>query len=311
VNWMKKGPELKMPKFLSRSSGSSGAGPELPPFLADLYYDLRERRLLPLVVLAIVAIVAVPFLLGGGSDEEEPTAGSGGVAGASRATPAFTVVESKPGVRDYRKRFKNRSPSDPFKQRYQTSGLGSAQLNEPSESLGAGEGGAEVGGEEAGGTTIETETRSPGGGGQKGGLVFFAWAIDLTIKKSVPTGGGAEQQAEGLETARGGVTQAPPVELASEPETTKHQDVLPQTRLPGDKVPVATYMGRSKKGLPLFLVSSKVKSVFGESKCVSGDDSCQLLEVAPKFPITFVYGPNDVRYTFNVSKIELVVTGHS
>ena len=70
-------------------------------------------------------------------------------------------------------------------------------------------------------------------------------------------------------------------------------------------------MGRSKHGFPLFLVSSKVKSVFGESKCVSGDDSCQLIEVEPKFPITFVYGANEVRYTFNVLKIELVVTGHS
>ena len=33
--------------------------------------------------------------------------------------------------------------------------------------------------------------------------------------------------------------------------------------------------------------------------------------VAPKFPITFVYGANEVRYTFNVLKIELVVAGHS
>ena len=46
--------------------------PELkvPDFLRDLYYDLRDRRLLPLVALVIVAIVAVPFLLGGGSKEE-------------------------------------------------------------------------------------------------------------------------------------------------------------------------------------------------------------------------------------------------
>ena len=270
----------------------------MPPFLADLYYDLRERRLLPLVVLGIVAIVAVPFLLGGGSEKEEPTAGSGGVAGASRvATPAFTVVESKPGVRDYRKRFENRSPSDPFKQRYQTSGLGSAQLKDPGEGLNASGGGGETGGEEVGGTTIETKTGPPGGNGQKGGLVFFAWAIDLTIKKSVPSGSQAEQQAEGLATPEGGATQGAPVELASEPETTERQDVLPQTRLPGDKVPVATYMGRSKKGLPLFLVSSNVKSVFGESKCVSGDDFCQLLEVARNSRPPSSTGPNDVRYT--------------
>ena len=39
----------------------------MPPFLVDLYYDLRDRRLLPLLALVLVAIVAVPFLLGGGS----------------------------------------------------------------------------------------------------------------------------------------------------------------------------------------------------------------------------------------------------
>ena len=299
MNWLKKGPQLKKPDL------------KVPPFLGDLYYDLRERRLLPIVALAVVAIAAVPFLLGGDSSEEEPVSpgGGGAVAGSSGAkASSFTVVESKPGLRDYRKRLEHRSPTNPFKQRYSTAGLGKAQLN--SESV---EDSSVTITEEGGSTTIETETSAPSGGNGpgKGGLVFFAWAIDLTIKKSVPSGSDAEQQAEGLGAAKGGATEAPPVELASEPETTAHHDVLPQTRLPGDKVPVATYMGRSKKGFPLFLVSSKVKSVFGESKCVSGDDSCQLLEVAPKFPITFVYGPNDVRYTFNVSKIELVVTGHS
>ena len=53
--------------------------PELkvPPFLIDLYYDLRDRRLLPLVALVVVAIVAVPFLLGGGSEEAGDAAARG------------------------------------------------------------------------------------------------------------------------------------------------------------------------------------------------------------------------------------------
>ena len=36
------GPELKMPKF-------KGGQTKVPPFLSDLYYDLRDRRLLPVV----------------------------------------------------------------------------------------------------------------------------------------------------------------------------------------------------------------------------------------------------------------------
>ena len=53
-----KGPDLKMPDF------------KVPAFVSDLYYDLRDRRLLPLVGLVLVAIVAVPFLLSGGSEEQ-------------------------------------------------------------------------------------------------------------------------------------------------------------------------------------------------------------------------------------------------
>jgi hypothetical protein len=320
MNWLKNGPQLKKPDL------------KVPPFLGDLYYDLRERRLLPILALAVVAVIAVPFLLGGDSEEEEAVSGSGSagvIAGASGTQAShFTVVESKPGLRDYRKRLARRSPTDPFKQRFTGQELKKAELN------------PETGGESASlteetissTTTEETISSTPdesgggsggdspskgGGGGnaQPGDLVFFSWAVDVKITKS---GGGsaAERRADGLASGAGdeggdGVTARSPVELASDPEPTIRHKVLPLTKLPGDKQPVATYMGRSKHGFPLFLVSSKVKSVFGESKCVSGDDSCQLIEVEPKFPITFVYGANEVRYTFNVLKIELVVTGHS
>jgi hypothetical protein len=312
MNWLKNGPELKKPDL------------KLPPFLSDLYYDLRERRLLPILLLAVVAIVAVPFLLGGGSEEEEESGSgsAGAIAGVSGTqTSHFTVVESKPGLRDYRKRLARRSPTDPFKQRFTGQELKKAELNpetgEESAPI-AGEGGsATIAEEPISSTPDESGGGSPqsGGGGnpQPGDLVFFSWAIDVKITKSGGEGSAAERRADGLATGEegDGVTVRSPVELASEPEPTIRHKVLPLTKLPGDKQPVATYMGLSEHGFPLFLVSSKVKSVFGESKCVSGDDSCQLIEVAPKFPITFVYGPNEVHYTFNVLKKEFVVTGHS
>ena len=53
------GPDLKVPEL------------KVPPFFADLYYDLRKRGLLPIVGLILVAIVAVPFLLGGGSKKKK------------------------------------------------------------------------------------------------------------------------------------------------------------------------------------------------------------------------------------------------
>ena len=89
----------------------------------------------------------------------------------------------------------------------------------------------------------------------------------------------------------------------------KHQ-VLPLTPLPGPKAPVVTYMGPEKEGSAIFLVSENVRSVVGETKCLSGDRICQLLEVDRDVPVTFSYGANDVRYKLEVLKMEPVVTGH-
>jgi hypothetical protein len=300
VNWLKKGPELKAPSL------------EVPTFLSDLYYDLRERRLLPLLALALVAIAAVPFLLGG--SEEEP-AGGHAVAGASNArNSSFTVVESKPGLREYQKRLSHRSPTNPFKQRFSNpANLNEAQLPE---SEGAPSTNPEGG---TGSGTGESET-SPGRPGSQG-IVFFAWGIDVEIKKVVPggsgggAGGGEGQQPQSL-TAAVPATESSPstdgtVPLSSKTERTLRHKVLPQTPLPSPARPVATYMGLSSRGKPLFLVSEQVKGVFGETQCLLGGEACQLVEVPLNFPITFVWGANNVRYTFNVRKKELVVTGHA
>ncbi len=76
---------------------------------------------------------------------------------------------------------------------------------------------------------------------------------------------------------------------------------------------MVTYMGPSKKDLhkAVLLVSNKVSSVFGETKCANSEDQCQLIEVEPGFPVTLVYGANEVHYVVNVLKQELVAIRHS
>jgi hypothetical protein len=298
---LKKGPELKMPEL------------KVPDFVSDLYWDLRDRRLLPLAALVIVAIAAVPFLLGGSSDESsspapvEVATAAGEPSGAGGAS--LTVVEAKPGLRDYRKRLAARNPTNPFKQRYTAPQLNAAELNSTSESSTSSTTTVTASGS-SDTTTIsnETSTTAPTGsptstppseppaGGGKHHLTFYTWGIDVRISKS------------GGENADPSVSEEPIV---------KH-NVLPQTSLPGKKAPVVTYMGLSRKAAEkhhvakaLLLVSDKVKSVSGEAKCVSGGEVCQLLEVEPGSPVTFVYGANETRYTIKVLKVALVVTGHS
>ena len=124
MNWLKKGPDLKLPSLssLRRSKDGGeggGSGLQAPGFLSDLYYDLRERRLLPVILLVVVAIVAIRFLLGRPEEVTALEAGAGETAGSSNANGAtLAVVEANPGLRDPNKRLKGQTATDPFKQKF-------------------------------------------------------------------------------------------------------------------------------------------------------------------------------------------------
>lgn len=271
------GPELKKPDM------------KVPTFVEDIYWDLRERRLLPLVALIAVAIVATPFLLG--ADSKAPPAASATAAGASAAQlddgSKLTVVQATPGLRDYRKRLSDRDPNNPFKQRYLAPVTDDTKLNP--ETGGSSETTVPVESEDSGGHPVTAPSESsPGGSGENPKLRLFAFAIKVSVTKS----GGKDATSQ-------------------EKERWVRDRVLPRTPLPGEKAPVVTYMGPSENGQKaLLLVSTKVESVFGEIHCVTPtEDICQLVEVEPGFPVTFVYGGNEVHYTVNVIKIEPVLLG--
>lgn len=276
---------------------------KVPLVLVDLFYDLRDRRLLPLVALVVVAIAAAPFLLSGsGSHPASPLPTVAVATGAGPGGSRFAVVQVDPGLRNPRKRLAHLPPKDPFEQHYTGPVLnpGSAPATQASTSTTSSTSGTTTSTTTTTSEPTSTPTSSPpssggapasgGGNGKQQPLTFYAFAIDVKISKTATKESGGKEQ--------------------SEPET--RERVLPATPLPGKKTQVVTYMGISPKTRkPLFLVSTDVSAVFGEAQCVAGSSSCQLLEVEPGFPETFVYGENDVRYKINVLKIEPVATGHS
>jgi hypothetical protein len=295
VNWLKKGPELKKPDL------------KVPPFLSDLYWDLHDRHLLPVVALVIVAIVAAPFLLGG--SKHEPLASTPSPTGAPSPEPIanasasrLTVVQAEPGLRDYRKRLRDDSPTDPFKQKFTSPVLKGTKLGKGNESAtfrvsttsGGSEGGSSQGGGEggSGGAPSGSSPTLPGGGPapKPGELIAYAWAIDVQVTKTATKEGGGKE------------TTGPTV----------HKRVLPYAGLPSAKVPVVVYMGPDPTThKPMLLVSDGVASTFGEAKCLSGDETCQLLEVETGMPVTFSYGPNLDRYKINVLKIYRVAVSRT
>jgi hypothetical protein len=283
-----KGPELKLSEL------------KAPPVLNDLYRDLRDRRLLPLVGLILVAILATPFLLGGA--EESTPAPVAPIGGAAAEDASLTVLPARPGLRDPDKRLAGRQAKDPFVQKYSGPVLneGSAPV---AESAGAPAGGSgETVVESSGGSSAPAPESAPvesgsGGGGssppapQAGQIQLFTFAADLKIFHTEATADGKKKM--------------------SAPEI--REEVLPTTPLPGKKSPALTYLGADPKSAKkaLLLVSPEVESLLGDGKCVSGTSTCQLLALEPEVPEVVEYGPNGVRYKIEVLKIYPVVSGHT
>lgn len=291
-----KGPDLKMPDL------------KVPAFLTDLYYDLRDRRLLPLIALAFVAILAVPILLGGDSEELQvapPGGASAGVVPPGAKASKLTVVEATPGLRDYHTRLGDRSPTNPFKQRY-TSLPGSAQVQSIETTSGGGGGDAS-----STGTVTESPTTAPeessgasgnadggtGGGSSTGSgeARLFEFVFDVQISHSEKTADGGQKM--------------------SEPEVRRRVPTLAQ--LPGKKTPVVTVAGVNlHSGKVWFLVSDDVQSLDGDFACVTRtpDDLCELLEIEPGFPLELIYeadkaDADKVRYRIKVTGIDAVRAG--
>lgn len=278
----------KLNDLMPSGRGGFGGGPNLkaPAFASDLYRDLRERHLLPLVGVLLVAIVAVPFLLSdAGEGEESGETPTPAIASGSNAKNASKVVvaESNEALRDYRKRLGNRQATNPFKQQY---------TGAPASSGGEGEG-SEL--EESSGSSGGEETSEPPTGGTGGsggtttgtttGLHYFTYTIDVRI---VPV------------STNGVPSKADPYVL---------HNVSKVTPLPAKKVPALTYIQISPdEEKALMLVNANVKGLFGEGVCVSGGETCQLLSLKKGLPETVVYGGNERVFRIELLKVNVVET---
>lgn len=267
----KKGPELKVPDL------------KVPDFALDIYYDLRERRLLPLVAILVVALVALPIVLrdgsGSSSDEEE----------TAFATPSSTVQTSKlvvakaaPGLREYRHRLAG-TPKDPFKQQYSEPEAG--ESGEASRSGGAESVTIESSEPSEPSTEVPEGGTAPEGNGEPpegGHLQYYSFAIDVRIT---------------------------PVSSKQNPEATVRHNLPNMTMLPSRAVPALTFVGVTKdQKNAVMLVSDKVTGLFGDATCIEGNESCQLLALEPGIPETVVYGADNRTYRIELLKLRLLKT---
>jgi hypothetical protein len=293
VNFLKKGPDLKL-------SDLKLSNLKVPGVLQDIYYDLKDRHLLPVAAVLIVAIFAVPIAISQSSGSEESEATETGVAGATASTSpsqaAQLVAKSSPGLRDYRRRLKQLRAKDPFAQQYtgpETGSSGSESSGSEIEPEGSSVPSEPV--LEEGPTytpsspSSETEPTTEGNGEPAtGNLTYFSSAIDVRV---IAVGTNANESSENND----------------QPEV-RHN--LPElTMLPSRQTPALVYMGSTKDGKKaLMLVSSDVDAVFGDAKCVLGSERCELLAMEPNLPETVVFGGAEKTYKIELRKIHLVKT---
>jgi hypothetical protein len=264
---------------------------KLQKFFGDVIYDLRNRGLLPVVVLLLIGMVAVPVVLSrGGSDSTAP-ATPAAVEQASDLAPENqrAVVTYNPGLRDYKKRLNELQAKDPFKQQFTNAGAAASALTS---TVASGTATATATTETSGGGSTSTgssgspdpsgSSDSSGSGGSSSGgklrVRYYSYQTDLSV----------------------GDISVPP---------TSRKKVSPFTYLPDPTVPVLVFLGPTGDGkAAIFLVSESVSSVSGPGSCFPAADQCQLMALRIGQTEDLVYDVDGKIYRIKVDRIKRVVS---
>lgn len=263
-------------------------------FLGDIVWDMRQRNLLPIVALLVVAMVVLPVLVGGGSEDGSnvPVAPLAGVQDSPETAPAVLAYDS--GVRDYHRRLRELTASDPFKQQFRNGGaeasaLADASIPTPTPTAAA----------SSPGTTGTDSTATGGSTGSSGSTGTDTSGTGTTDGGS---GGGTVKEAPRYVSYR---TNAKAGNTVGALES--FVDVPRLSFLPGSDKPVVLYLGVADKGkAALFLISSEVSSSSGQGTCVSGDP-CSILRLLPGQTQTFEYA-DGATYAVHLLSIKRVVS---
>jgi hypothetical protein len=299
MNWLKKGPELKLSEL------------KVPDFLYDLFYDLKERHLLPLVAVLIVAIIGAPIYFKNSSKPEDeapttlPPAATASTVATGGQNGTIVVARSEPGLRDYRRRLKDYRALDPFRQQGgEPTAATEATASEGAASTPVAPTEATIVGEESAPPVAEAPYEPP---------AYESPSLPATESSPAPSTGGTAHTRYASSAIDVRIVTVPPHSAGqkqpkakrSKPKAQVRHNLPELTMLPARKVPAATFMGLTNDGKKaLFVVSSDVVSIFGEATCVVGSQSCQLLALEPHLPVTFVYGPQERTYRIELLKID-------
>jgi len=243
-------------------------------FFGDVVYDLRNRGLLPVVILLVVAMVTVPLLISRGNSDSpsaslQPTANTKPAPEAEQAVLAYNPA----GIRNYKSRLNDLSSKDPFRMQFIHSAQAASQLNSTVTPT-------DTGGGSSSNTTSNTTVNGGSGGSGGSGNKKHSKSVTVTYQTNVLAGDVDSQ-------------------------LTPFPNVKEMTTLPAPDKPVLVYFGLSSDhSHALFLVSNKVGALVGPGTCVPAPDDCALLSLGAGQSEDLQYAGDGKTYRVVVAEIK-------
>ncbi|HXD56799.1 MAG TPA: hypothetical protein VN606_02725 [Thermoleophilaceae bacterium] len=212
-------------------------------FLLDLWHDLRRKHLLPVALLLVGALIAVPVFMKKSSHPAQPAPATGSAASSSTADTKPLVVAASDSSASKLQAF---SSKDPFKPHLPATKAASAGTTGASGATGGSGSGSGSG---SGGDTS--------GGGGAGG-----------------TGGGSNG---GTTTPKGPFAYVVSVKFGERDHTKTYHQVEKLDVLPNANHPLLVFMGVNTAGdTAVFLTDTSLKAS-GEGDCKPSADVCSFL----------------------------------
>jgi hypothetical protein len=273
-----------------------------PAFLSNLYADLRDRRLVPLIVVLVIAIPAVPLLLGNGSVAPPVSSETAGAALADQEIPTLpAVLAADPGLRDYHERLDALRSKNPFAEHFEAPdnsesavGLSVGGSGGASGVSTAGESSVAGGALSGAGTSTSTaQTAGSASSTTTGSSTTSTPSSGSTSSGSTSSGSSSSGSGQGSPPASGQwFTYRIDVVTGLAGDAKPRKDVKRGTVLPSQSNPVALFLGASEGGKrATFLVSTDVVRTHGDGNCVPSPSDCQILDLEPGQERKFTYAP--------------------
>lgn len=260
-------------------------------FLLDLLHDLREKRMWPVALVLVLALVAVPVVLSKPAADPPPPAAEPVDESAKqqdlKGLARVVLADQEQGKGSKLNLFDSGNPFSPPESVKKQKKKDAADLNSPAGTdtgTGAGLGtsvGDTVGGSLGGGSTGSTGG-APGGGTTspappvvtKPKTTQFTYVIDLTFKN----GDNKPRRIKGMQRLE---------------------------MLPNENAPLLLFLGvDAKANNAVFLVDSRLKPT-GEGKCKPTPDDCSFLYLGAGSEEVFT-DPDGNTYTLQVQEIRKI-----